>query len=518
MIGEKFRRFDVYLAFLFVILLIVFNQYFKENFLLQSSDDIPYLNAANYLQYPITNTYIGPFYPLYLKLFLVVFKNPIEAYQNAVLSYGMLLGTIFIFFIFKRERSINSFVILFLVFFLLNPKLFGIFPKISFFCCLLVFICLYLLENRSWNYKFYVLLSTSFLLSYTRPEFYVSFLFIYLVGIFYLVNRKLNWIPFLILGLFFALLGTYLLGGIPLGSRGLDAFKQHFIINYLKWHPGVTLGNNPKAEFELFDKVFGQVTSMPQLLFENPSYFLKHIGQNVLTLMGLCQEILISGLKFFSQLIGLPIILWGLLLVILLLNIDFRASWKGIRPKGKIWFKSLILPYLLLIFPSIVSLILIYPREHYFLFIAYFILLVLILISLEIKFKSKLLEGASSLILMGSICLLAIFPNRMHFAQNKLIDLTQVFTKMQQLGNNGQNTFYSPNLFEPIFFRKYYKNNENIDITEANLLTLKPDVIFFKYNHLDELKSSKLPIYKDYRVDNRFSNQNILIFTKKNLR
>lgn len=502
----------------YLLLVVAYCIYFFGNYRLYFSDDLPYLSVGYFMQFPYTDTYIGPVFPLFLKIWLSIIENPIQAYQFAILFLNIAIFSLIFGIVYKHRKQLNSINFLLFIFVCFSPFLFNILPKISFFCSALVFVGLYILPQKTKSQQFYLLLYLSFLLAYSRPEFFLSFLCIGFLGIYIHLKQKSNAILYGAVFIGLLLFGIFFLGGTPLGSRSLDAFKQHFILNYQLWNPQLQFPKYPNSEFELFDKVFGKINSLPEILIVNPAYFVKHVLQNMLNVGHTFSQFLSSTLKYFLGFWGINKYVLLIFMIALLSLISLKKSIENIKENFKSWIPTFIIPYLLLLFPTFISIFIIYPRDHYLLFHLYFLLFLLSLVASCIVFKSNKIEKGLTLLLF---IFMISFAQRLYVNQvesNPSQDLTSAFKKVQSYGKGGNKTFYCFNLYDGIFFRNYFINHNDLNRSFEHLKILKPDVIYFR--DLEDEQSKlflKLPILKGYQVDSNFVSNKIRIFVKNDV-
>jgi len=506
------KSFAFYLLFCVIIHLLVI-----ENFQLLISDDIPYLNVGYFLSLPYWDTYIGPIYPFYLKLFLKVFDNPLDAFRYSFLGSLLLIFTFLYGLLFREKRNVSGLVMLGMYFILFNPAIYSIYPKISFFCVVLLLGTQFLIRGRSWQTKWYILLNSSFLFAYSRPEFFLSFLLIGFIGIIFFLKNHLNWKLYVLNFGILLLSGLTLLGGVPLGNRALDAFKQHFVINYQKWNPHIKLSKYPRSEFDLFDKVYGKVNSFGEIFIQNPSYFFKHVFQNLLNIFETAIHFWNSFYVYFIKLIGLPPYVYLILMLGVLSQISFPNTIQQVKKKWKGWTMDYMLPSLFIIFPTFISILFIYPREHYLIFHLYFILGLLGLVCTSIEFKSKWVDPTLQIFVVAVFAIFIANPEKRNFGFSREDDLTPVFKKVQAYAKENPKTYYCYNLFDRVFFNTYFQNRDTLNRTFDYVIKYHPDVLYFrKEDEKDYQKFVKLPIIKEYLVDSSFVHQNIFIFVKNN--
>jgi hypothetical protein len=408
-----------------------------------------------------------------------------------------------------------------------------LFPKISFFCFILILFTLTLIQKKDLFTKFVWITVLCWVLGYTRPEFFVSFLLAFTVTIVLFVAEKryTNAKNFFTIALPVALfiVGVLFLGGQPLGNRGVDAFKQHFVINYLAWHPEVHLENGNRSEFAFFQKVFGEVNTMKDIFTENPPFFFKHIYFNIINYWKLSTNLLYHFcfdplLKVFSYKIKYFFMASPLLLLFL---IDIKAT--------LLILKALLIRYvringlitLVILLPSLVSVVLIYPREHYFLFHLVVALSVIAIALDSLVFKKNWV------IPFLKISMLSLFVSGFAMTDIRLKKHTnydEMYQYLIRLSQQQQLSLTTNEVFSPIFFKEYlgkyeiksFNNTHKQNINDV-IKTQKVDVIYLEMKSIDPsnqvLTSFISKDYQNYgfRKISAYEKLNYLIFVKKGI-
>lgn len=441
-----------------------------------SNDDYVYMNTGYYLHFPLTNNYLGFFYPLFFKImfFLTGFKNILT---NVYLTYYLLsIGNFIGIYLYLKSIGVKSQISFFIpLLFLFSDYQILLFPKISFFCLLLIIFTFKFIQDKERFNQLFALTILCWVLGYTRPEFFFSYILssITLLIIFILDKKytsKYNYLK-LVFPLVLLAFGVFFLNGQPVTHRGLDAFKQHFIINYLSWHPEIVLSNEPRSEFTLFRKVYGGVESMFGIFSTNSGLFIKHISYNILNYAKLTSSLLYNitsaSLVFVFQTKTKYFILLGM--ISLLLFIDIKASLNTFNSLFISFLKKNALIITLVLFPTLVSVVLIYPREHYFLFhlIIYFSFIGIALTS--IVFKQSAFHKFAFISIIGIWTLGYTLKYNSTINQPKTLALYEYILKKSE---NQKVVLISNEPFSTIFFKeklnRYFSNpflkkdNENI--------------------------------------------------------
>ncbi len=525
------NKVNLLFALLIFITCVLYFVYSFKKYDIPSNDDYVYMNNGYFLHFPLTNNYLGFFYPLFFKVifFLTGFKNILT---NIYLTYYLLSIANFIgIYLYLKSIGIKRQISFFIPFlFLFSNYQILLFPKISFFCFLLIIFTVKLIQGRERFNQFFALTILCWVLSYTRPEFFFSYIlsFVALLIIF-LVDKKYN-TKYSYLKLIFPLLllvfGIFYLSGQPVTHRGLDAFKQHFILNYLSWHPEITLSNNPRSEFILFHKVYGDVESMFEIFHTNPAFFIKHISYNMLNYTKLASSLLYNitteSLVFVFQTKTKYFMLFGI--TFLLLFIDIKASLTTFKALFILFIKKNTLLILLVLFPTLVSVVLIYPREHYFLFhlIIYFSLIGIVLNS--VVFKQRTFPKFAFLIIIGIWTLGYTLKYNSNSEVPKTLALYEYILKKAEYQKV---SLMSNEPFSPIFFKEkldnYFSNpllkKDNVNIgsfvkqKNINFIYLDEKSRDLSNNNLTQFINQE---YKDYGFKKITSYQDInyLIFVK----
>lgn len=526
--------------FLLLACCIFYFVYTFKNYDLIPNDDYVYMNFGAYLSLPLTDNYAGFFYPLFFRLlfFLSGFKAILTDVYLAY--YFISVGCFLCLYAYlKRLRISSSVSILTSVVFLFSDYQILIIPKISCFCLLLILFTVQFIQQKERFIRLFGITILCWVLSYTRPEFFISFLlaFLSLVIFFIHTQRYKDYSQVILLLLPAALLmfGIIFLGGQPITNRGLDAFKQHFIINYQNWFPNVVLDKKTGSEFLLFDKVFGKVKSTLDIFLVNPSFFLRHIFTNILTYFKLSFKLL-YGIWFspIQTVFGIynkyVIIGSGLLMVFLT---DFKATFSRIKSSFIYFGAKEGFTILLVLLPTFIAVILIYPREHYFLFhlIIYLPAIAIILENLIFrKIRLSIPLGLSfSMILLISVI------NKTKWMNYSTTKNLKMYEYMLQISREEHSSMMSNDLFTPLLFKENVEKYHyfNSQFPKNQLITNQKDVNnFLKVNsvniiflNLDAIDKTNQPLlefiesrYLTYGFEKITDYQplNCVIFRKKN--
>lgn len=280
-----------------------------------------------------------------------------------------------------------------------------VFPKISFFCITLIFLTIYISSfAKDAAQKWLLFLSVAMLLSFARPEFYMSFLFIGLVGIGLFLLKKIELkksfvLPFLAFAAVAAVLhlglGNPLLMKIEGHNRSLIAFAEHFSYNLSQWQ---NLDVYTWLAWEdYFAEHFGEAASITEVMKANPSMFWKHVFSNLSNTFTNVMALLTALVLPFKLPVGVSIAIGIVLILVVLVSLftDFKAF-------NKIEFIFLIC----LVIPALISCLLVYPRNHYLVMLVPIASLLLVIVSNKLELNPKF-----DVRLITAIALLFIFLN-----------------------------------------------------------------------------------------------------------
>lgn len=367
--------------------------------------------------------------------------------------------------------------------------------------------------------KICLLTIISLFVSYTRPEFYISWLIFIAFLSFFLITKFKNefifntTIPILITFILSFLIITSL--GRPMGdgSRSILAFGQHYAANWVTWHASSL---NPWTNWDkIFNVDFKNSTSVMGAAFTNPAAFFQHILFNLSLLPANLNRLL--SLVYYESIFKLISaqfkIIWisGLVFCsIILVQFFFKNKFYK-KEFFKIIKSSLpdVLLLLVLLVPSSISVIIIGPRDHYLLFVELLFILMIFILLINPTFSSfntvnKNTLSLASLTLLCVICLFLVRP-MIDFLKPQPLDNLNTIKFLQSLNisnkinlleaEGGYDIYLSNNYFrvpeyakgEP-FNQFHNKNNINAIISSSALrndLRFKsdPEWINFIANH-----------------------------------
>ncbi len=405
----------------------------KFTFGLENVLDIGLYDESNYLYRGLRIASVGfpraelaPLYSLWYSFIQLLESDRISLYY---LNYKLMtiLPPIIAFILLRRNRvsAPSSLVVsLLLLFFNANANTW---PKVSHFALILILVMLVTISYTK-SFLGAVLLSLigTLLLSYIRPEYFLTYLLFLLVYIYIFIRtdrklRRRSLIGLVICGLLSAVFFGIL--GMPVsGNRSLFAFGQHFSLNWTIWSRSDL---NPWTNWQVIvSQNFGPVNSIPEAIVNNPVIFLKHVTYNFYNFIGASAKLFSPALllkersiqEMSIQLLIRALLLFSVFLAVYYLSKDQprRSSSQPRQAKQDFDLQSVITRSLaslrsgralkamqtrgcehrrllvcvgLLLIPTVVSVIVIYPRDHYLL-----LLYVLAIVSMTILGGSRTLE------------------------------------------------------------------------------------------------------------------------------
>jgi hypothetical protein len=356
---------------------------------IQHSMDVQFADEAAYIRFGLDlfetmNRNWGPMYALWYKCLSFITTDTIQLYYLNFIITSVLIGVLL--YIFLLRISIKPTFALFIAFCVLVSDLnVSVWPRISHFCivfCLVALIAISYIRNNI--YKCLVFTIVCLINAYARPEFYLSFVLMVMVTLVSIYYNK----AFLTRKDIYIFAGSMLLIGIlhfifrfPSNdffgyNRGVAAFYQHYAWNY-KMRTNGTFDAWLYWE-DLAKQQFGDCNSMWCVLKTQPGIFISNTLFNVRTY-------LLQLLKIFSYIFPIGIfhgkkmqlLLTGLSLltfIILLLRKPSRQYFLQQLSSKKF--------YLIILFcfitPTLLSCVVVFPRDHYLYLQMIFVLLILI--------------------------------------------------------------------------------------------------------------------------------------------
>jgi hypothetical protein len=356
---------SIFQALIGVLLLAIIG--FLMTFGLEKTMDIFFLDETAYL---VRGTKMfdkipkrwGPLYCTWYKGLSLIEGNLIQLfYLNFKL---MAVLPVLLFFLVLRKFSASTVFSFFLsACFLISSYNLPVDPKVSFFCVMIILATLWFSATAKQPfYKWLSFLSGTLLLSFARPEFYMAFLLILIGGVIYFSwNRaKLTKQGMFTFGAFIVIafvlhagLGNPLMVKLGGNNRSLIAFGEHFAYNFAQWNHSELYAW--LAWEETVQAQFGPIHSVTDAIQSNFAMFWKHITFNLVNFFTAFFGLLVH------MIIPLGIGVVATYIVGAALSIYFIYYLISQRKKVPIelWY------LLLLAIPTLISCVLVYPRNHY---------------------------------------------------------------------------------------------------------------------------------------------------------
>lgn len=335
----------------------------------------------------------GPMYAAWYYFLHFFQSNPLYLYLLNFQVLTMLPGVLF--FVYWTRIGIRPVISAIIsMFYIASIINFHSWPKISLYTTsILIFTFIVSTYFKRKLDKVIIVAGGTLIASYMRPELYLAFvvLFLLIIGtiITQLVKKssihKYTW--WLTLLLIIGIAGLQKVLGNPLfsfeGGRAIAAFAQHYAYNYSIW-------NHLRPDRwqlhgqQIFEADFGKNYDSYSAYKANPTVFMHHIQSNtinyLLNLWKFYTDLLLPESIFHLTALWRTIILAIPLAVVLIFKkINYSIWWTTMKSK---WIEWLLL--LIVIGPTFLSVILIFPREHYM--VMQIILLMTLILSLSYGF------------------------------------------------------------------------------------------------------------------------------------
>lgn len=356
---------------------------------LQGVMDIQFADESAYMRFGLDmfgkfNKDWGPMYCIWYKCLSWITTDTIQLYYLNYALTSVLIGVLL--YIFLLRISVAPMLALMVSFSILISDLnIAVWPRISHFCiALLLFFLIIITYIRQLTYKFLVFSLFCLIASYARPEFYISFLLTIIAAfISFLYNRNnfssKDYLRFLSFFILFAAL--HYIFRFPSNdffgyNRGVAAFYQHYAFNYkVRTHANI---DSWLYWEEICKQQFGDCNSMwcviktqPMIVLSNTLFNIKNYFLS--TLLNSYTYIFPVHL-FQGRKIQLGIML---LLTVSISYLIFRKKSRSGFLQQAIKLKFYLFILLLFIAPTILSCVVVFPREHYVYLQMPFFLLVL---------------------------------------------------------------------------------------------------------------------------------------------
>jgi len=392
-LSHNFRTKNNYLRFSFdaalVIVLCLVGYLYTSNigeFLdIGLYDESVYLNRGVHIWDVFPDPQGAPIYAIWYFLLSLIQQDTLSLYY---MNYKVMTTLLPVMFYIALRSYRVSWVLAFIlsIGLLYSAANFPVWPKVSHFAIILLLFgfSIAALCSRKVN-KAAVMLVTTLLVSYVRPEVFLSF--VLLAALFsFLFFKTIRGAPvygstlLLVVLVLTAILVISL--GTPMGSggRSMVAFGQHYSLNWVRWNadkrdPWTSWGDIVESEF-------GEVSSPAQAVARNPSAVLRHVASNLMVLPSTIWSMFGNPHPPNSRLslaIAVCLLLTGAFGAV---SLRKQTPLRYMAQLSENWRSSYVtsISVVAIVLPGIISIIFIYPREHYVLIVGvFFVFLVAVL-------------------------------------------------------------------------------------------------------------------------------------------
>jgi len=338
------------------------------------------------------------------------------------------------------------------------------------------------------------------LVSYMRPEYFLTYLLLCVLHFAFIILKIFVYsskhyemysfgkqdLKYFSLFVVFVLLSSFFLiyVGVPAfknnKGRSFGAFCQHFSLNWVDW----TKSNlSPWQDCaEIIARNFGPAQSIYESAVYNPLIFGKHIRSN---LKNMGKRLFALLLLPSSRFRNIEILLICTIVVLYLYTVCKRSMSKVII-KEKIRSYKIMLIYLLMYStPGWVSVILIFPREHYLLLpTLFFIIAISTLITSEssrpvpLKYRKLLVIGGIIIILVPTAEIIQAishrdFPHKENLKTINFLKSLRISEQVNLLAAEGQyNIFIGDNYHRIAEYHKHISFKEFMEEKKIDMIVL----------------------------------------------
>ncbi len=344
----------------------------------------------------------GPMYCAWYRV-LMFFQSDLLKLYFLNFKLMAMIPSALLFLTLSRYSKVTILNLLISLGFLVSIFNLPIYPRVSFFCISIILVALFISSYlKDIFLKGLLFISMALLISYVRPEFYLTIILLLLtlatMFVFKTITYKKQYtlpiIVFLVAATILHLgLGNPLLIKLNGFNRSIIAFGEHFAYNYSQW-------NNIDLYLwlewrDIFVQNFGDVNSLTDAIHNNFPMFWKHVYTNIIGFIYALTNLFTSFILPFKLSKTASLII-GLIIMVIAL-ISFIRYFKKV-----INYEMLFL--LVFAIPTLISCILVFPRNHYMVLIVPFISLILVRI-----INPMIKEENNSITLVGVILLSVLF-------------------------------------------------------------------------------------------------------------
>lgn len=339
---------------------------------IQLHDETLYLHSGvNLPQEGLPKPEWAPLYALWYYFLSLIEPNRISLH---FLNHQLLvvLATL-VFYLFLRRLTIRPLLAFLTSCLYLVSGIHQVSPRPTNFAGSIFTLVLLLAFGTKEKEAFYGILALGFLLiSFIRPEYFVSFCAIFLLYLSFAIRTMWRIRSFSIrllsrplVVLLTSLSFIFLLGNPLGGDRSWWAFRQHFSVNWVEWNQSDLI---PWTNYvEIVKSVFGEAEGISDALLANPALFFAHVFTNLKNYIFNSIELLLVDFdryQFFPSLTRTFAYLEGILFVVAVSYLFARRKTLA-QNIDRLLTKFLVNTSLGLAIAILPSVLLVYPREHY---------------------------------------------------------------------------------------------------------------------------------------------------------
>lgn len=396
----------------------------KLTFLLENAIDITLYDESNYLYSGVNLIHNGfphaegaPLYVLWYCALSLFQPDRVELYY---LNYRILsiCVPLLMYLLLRKYRVPTPGAFLFSAYFLISFSNLPLWPKPSSLSLLIILISFIINTYiRSYSTSTLLMCMSALIASFVRPEIFLTCILLFLFYCVLIISQyrhihiKKEIFPLLVFIILSSLLFTAF--GFPAfvseKGRSFMAFGQHFSINWVNWtHSDL----NPLTNWmDIVTDNFGNIQTISEAFLASPLLFFKHMFSNIIEFPKT-----LTTLLFIHYNVIFPLthkLLWiveGFLFILIVMLYSFlvRGRWINDLRINFTGYKKIMAHFVCFIIPGVLSSLIFYPRGHYLLFLAVFIMVTLSLLVVKNiigKNDYKHVLAAGSLVLALTPCL-----------------------------------------------------------------------------------------------------------------
>lgn len=488
---------DILIFFVLILTCYIFTHNVQQSIDVTLYDESLYMyRGVNLPNNGLPDAENAPLYSIWYYFLSFIQPDRVELhYLNYTLMTIFPCLLIYILLRVYNKNILSSLIICWIV--LISNINFLVVTKPYHFTLIIVLIAMIAQEkNNSTEKKLLIIASSSLLVSYVRPEMFLCYI---LVGLYYIIYFIKNWMKSSITSKI--LMFVFITGSVSIlntigqpafkgdSYRSFFAFGQHFSVNWVDWNNSTI---SPWTNWrQIMTENFGKATSLSEALSNNPEIFVRHIISNfisfpkVLVKLVFHPAIITSGSTVTSHIVEMFITGTFVFLGLFDKNSSLLNRFKDNLSQYK---TSLIFLNLHGI-PIGISIILIYPRDHYVMMFSVLLLLVMSLLfvpSNQINFRNIMLS-----IILG-VMLLIITPEIQDLSLSNRDNLKTIRT-IQSLNLKGD-----INILEAEGGYNIYMSNNFQRVAEYD-----KDTTFFDY--IEQKKINMIVVSSRLKDDTRFN-------------